>query len=88
MQPFWYANNFAIVSSGFASAFRQCPHRLLILPPYHCSATSYNVDGVHFTPGEGERYLSSEFLTYYILLTYHFDSGTREQIFSVQTYFV
>jgi hypothetical protein len=56
MQPFWYANNFAIVSAGFANAFSQCPDHLFILPPYHCSATSYNVDGVHFTPSEGERY--------------------------------
>jgi hypothetical protein len=55
MQPYWYANNFAIVSAGFANAFSKSPERLFILPAYHCSSTSYNIDGVHFTPGEGER---------------------------------
>jgi hypothetical protein len=57
-QPYWYFNNFVTITAGFASAFGHCHERILILPPYECSPTSFNVDGVHFTPGEGERYLS------------------------------
>ncbi len=56
-QPYWYANNFVVIAASFAASFSRCPDRLLILPPYECSSHSFSVDGVHFTPGEGERYV-------------------------------
>jgi hypothetical protein len=54
-QPYWYQNNFVSVTSGFTTSFNRCSDRIILLPPFDCSPNSYNVDGIHFTPGEGER---------------------------------
>jgi hypothetical protein len=54
-QPYWYSTNFTLIASGFSTSFSHCPERLYLLPQYDCSPASFNVDGVHFTPGEGER---------------------------------
>ncbi len=54
-QPYWFNTNFALITSAFASSFKKCPDRILFLPAFDCSPTSFNVDGVHLTQGEGER---------------------------------
>jgi hypothetical protein len=54
-QPYWYAANFNTIVSSFAKVFEKSPARLTLLPPFDCSPESFSADGIHFTPGEGER---------------------------------
>jgi hypothetical protein len=77
-QPYWYSTNYSLIVASFANSFK-CPERILILPNFDCSPTSFNVDGVHLTQGEGERYYFGFFiiLALFILIAFALFLNTR-----------